>query len=292
MKHGKPRLIQGPAAILGEGPSWDVSSNKLYWVDIRGSQLHVYDPMTEKTQTYDLSQFVCSVVPRQKGGVVLALNHGFYSMDFHTSELELLVKVETDTNIRFNDGKCDPAGRFWAGTMAINHEKGKGKLYCLDTDGSVRLMLEGVTISNGLGWSPDHQTMYYIDTPTRKVFAFDYDVVTGNISGQRNIVEIPNGEGEPDGMAVDEEGMIWVAQIGGAIVSRWNPATGERLQIVELPVPRVTSCTFGGTNLTDLFITTAKTRGRVELSDHGNLEGRLFCCSQTVRGLPTYAYQG
>ena len=292
MERREPQVTLGPKAILGEGPSWNARSNQLYWVDIKGHQLHVYDPLSQTTKTYDMGQFTAAVVPREKGGVVLALHHGFYAMDLDTGELTLIQQVETDPKIRFNDGKCDPAGRFWAGTMSVDKQRGKGKLYCMDVDGSVRVMLEGVTISNGLGWSPDHQTMYYIDTPTREVVAFTYDVETGDIGNKRVVVQLGDEEGNPDGMTVDAEGMLWVAHWGGSNCTRWDPNTGKRVSTIRLPVPCVTSCVFGGRDLTTLYITTAQTpEDKQPLARH-ELEGRLFYLEQTVTGLPTYSFKG
>ena len=148
---------------------------------------------------------------------------------------------DKDTN-RFNDGKCDAKGRFWAGTMSMNNESKAGSLYCLEQGQPVRTMVQGVSTSNGLGWSPDRQTMYYIDTPTRSIDRFDFDLTAGTIQNRTSIIHIPEEFGFPDGMTVDGEGMLWVAHWGGGRVTRWNPHTSELLQQIEVPADQVTSC--------------------------------------------------
>jgi sugar lactone lactonase YvrE len=194
---------------------------------------------------------------------------------------------------RFNDGKCDPAGRFWAGTMRIAEDQvGAGSLYCLDRDLTVRKMWEGITIANGIAWSSDAKTMYYIDTPTCAVAAFDYDLATGSIANRREIIRTPKEAGFPDGMTIDAEGMLWVAYWQGWRVVRWDPSTGEMLATVELPVERVTAPWFGGPNLDELYITTA----RIGLSDEARaqqpLAGSLFRARVGVAGLPAFEFAG
>ena len=179
-------------------------------------------------------------MPRKQGGMVLATERGFHLLDLESETLTQLADPESHLpNNRFNDGKCDRAGRFWAGTMAQDESATTGSLYCLDVDGTIRTLEDGcITISNGLGWSPDNKIMYYIDSPTKKVVAYDYDGESGMISHPRTVVTIPEGEGFPDGMAVDSDGMLWIAQWGGWQVSCWNPMTGEKMTSIPVPVER------------------------------------------------------
>jgi sugar lactone lactonase YvrE len=234
-----------------------------------------------------------TVVPRKSGGMALAMEKGFYFLNDDNGETTLITNPESNIpENRFNDGKCDPAGRFWAGTMSMNGERATGSLYCLNTDLSVTKKLEGVSISNGIVWSPEKDEMYYIDTPTREIWAFDYDMSTAVISNKRVIATIPEDEGFPDGMTIDSEGMIWVAHWEGWKVSRWNPGTGTKLGEVELPAARVTSCAFGGEKLDDLYITTARTGLKEEEINNQPHAGGLFYVKTGVKGLPAYQFGG
>lgn len=277
--------------LLGEGAVWDAAASLLYWVDIFGHKVFIYNPVTDMNREIDVGQQVGTVVPRASGGLLLAMKDGFYALDTNFELLTPIINPESHLGAnRFNDGKCDPAGRFWAGTMTNDSSPG-GALYRLDTDMSVTQVLTGITCSNGLTWSPDKKNMYYIDSSTREVWSFDYDEATGNISGQRTAVTISKAEGVPDGMTIDEEGMIWVAHWGGGIVSRWNPHTGDRLETIHVPVTQVTSCAFGGANLDTLYITTAS----VELNESDMakypLAGSLFQIKTKTRGIPGFSFR-
>jgi sugar lactone lactonase YvrE len=193
---------------------------------------------------------------------------------------------------RFNDGKCGPGGRFWAGTMSMDREAGAGSLYCLEPDLSIRRVLSAVTTSNGLAWSTDSRTLYYIDTRTRAVAAFDYDPAAGTLTGRRELIRVPGELGKPDGMCIDSEGLLWIAMFGGGTITRWRPEDGSLEASFALPVPRVTSCCFGGADLDTLYITTA----RVGLSDAElaayPLSGGLFRLAAGVRGAPVPEFAG
>ncbi|MFW5986187.1 MAG: SMP-30/gluconolactonase/LRE family protein [Halanaerobiales bacterium] len=289
----KARLVLDERAILGEGPSWDEKTERLFWVDISGEKVHIYNPADNSNETIELERPVGAVVPREEGGAVVALGDGFYFLNLETGETENIVRVEeNEPDTRFNDGKCDPAGRFWAGTMVTGGDKPIGNLYCLDTDLTVRKMVENVTISNGLAWSPDNTTMYYIDTPTGQVVAYDYDLESGAIDNKRVVVSIPENSGNPDGMNIDAQGMIWVAHWQGYQVSRWNPETGEKLAEIKLPVERVTSCCFAGKELTDLYITTAKAGLKKEELEKQPNAGSLFKVNTGIKGSKTYQFKG
>ncbi|MGA2481403.1 MAG: SMP-30/gluconolactonase/LRE family protein, partial [Spirochaetia bacterium] len=210
-----------------------------------------------------------------------------------TGSLKRLIPLEADIpENRSNDGKCDPAGRFWVGSMAPDDHEGGASLYRLEKDYSLCRVLSGVTISNGLVWSHDRTKMYYIDTPTRHVFAFDYRLETGEISNRRVCIEIPQGRGFPDGMTIDEEGMLWIALFGGWGVSRWNPLNATMLEYVEMPVKNITSCSFGGERLDELYVTSARilnTESELAQQPHA---GNLFHLEPGVRGVPLAVFAG
>jgi sugar lactone lactonase YvrE len=286
-------LVLDAKATLGEGAIWDADRSVLYWVDILGCQVHVYDPGSNRDQVVDVAQYVGTVVPRRSGGVMVALHHGFAGLDLETGDIEIIADPEQSLpGNRFNDGKCDPAGRFWAGTLALDGAQGVAALYRLDADLSVHKMLGEVTCSNGIVWTLDNLTMYYIDTALRRVDAFDYDLETGAIDGRRAAFEVPAEMGYPDGSTLDSEGMLWVALWQGGAVSRWNPATGELLQTIEVPAPNVTSCAFGGPDLDRLYITTARNGLSEAALAQFPLAGGLFCVDVGVTGLPAVGFVG
>jgi sugar lactone lactonase YvrE len=286
-----PRLLVDAKAHLGEGPVWDERSGRLIWVDIRGRTLYSTDPADGSTRAMLLPSAVGVAVPRMSGGYVAALEDGFWAVS-EAGEVELIAAVEADDpGTRFNDGACDPQGRMWAGTMAWDVREGAGSLYRLDPDGSVRRMLEGVSISNGLGWSPDGGTMYYVDTPTGRIDAFDFDGASGDIGGRRTFVEVTAGEGRPDGLCVDAEGAVWLATWPGWAVHRYLPS-GELDAILPLPCSNVSSCAFGGPSLEGLFITTAREHLGEEERRAQPLAGGLFHARVGVAGLPRAAFAG
>ncbi len=288
------QLVYDAKAALGEGAIWHAQKKVLYWVDIMAGLVHIYDPATGNDRTVNVGQPVGTVVPRKSGGVMVAVQHGFASLDLDTGKLNIIHDPEKHLpGSRFNDGKCDPAGRFWAGTMAMGADRTEvSGLYCMDTDHSVRPMLDKVTISNGIVWSRDNSTMYYIDTPTLVVAAFDYDLASGSISNRRVAISIPKEMGLPDGMAIDAEGMLWIAHFGGSRVTRWNPANRALLETVQVPVSNVTSCAFGGPKLDELYITTA----RIGLDEASLAKqpqaGGLFKARPGARGVETFAFGG
>jgi sugar lactone lactonase YvrE len=191
---------------------------------------------------------------------------------------------------RFNDGKCDPAGRFLAGSMDDAEVEASGSLYSLAPDGTVKTLLSGTRISNGLAWSPDYHTFYYIDTPTRVVMAYDYNLATGEIANPRPAVSVPPELGWPDGMTSDVEGMLWVALWGGAKLTRWNPATGQLVAEIPIPALNVSSCAFGGPDLTDLYVTSARKGMTAEQLAKYPLSGGLFRIRTNSQGMPTFEF--
>jgi sugar lactone lactonase YvrE len=285
-------LLVDAHAKLGEGPVWDEREGCLWWVDILGEAIHRTDPASGSDEIVPVGQLIGAVVPRASGGLVAAVQDGFVAVDPANGRVEGLVPVEaTDPTTRMNDGKVDPAGRFWAGTMGVDHRPNAGTLYRLDPDLRVTAMVTGTTISNGLDWSPDGQTMYYIDTPTRRVDRFDFDPATGAIRGRTPAVAIREGAGSPDGMTVDADGFLWVALWDGWAVERYSP--GGRLERrVEVPAQQASSCAFGGPDLEFLFITTAQEGfppGGLPDQPHA---GGLFVCRPGVRGRPPFRFAG
>jgi sugar lactone lactonase YvrE len=284
-------LVLDARAVLGEGAIWDNKRHVLYWIDIDPGIVHVYDPATRKDRSISVGQSVGTVVPRKSGGLMLAVRNGFMSLDPETNETSLLAKPrDHNPENRFNDGKCDPAGRFWAGTMETT--TCKGALFRLDTDLSVHQILDNVGCSNGLTWTLDKKTMYYIDTNTARIDAFDYDNATGTISNRRTIVKVPEAYGLPDGMTMDIDEKLWVAHWEGGCVCRWDPTTGRLLRKITLPATLTTSCTFGGPDLDTLYITSARTGLDPASLAKQPKAGGLFAVNPGVSGLPSLPFEG
>lgn len=278
----EPTEMLLPYAELGEGPHWDVPTQTLYWVDVPAQMVHSMDS-TGRHRSWDVGMPIGAAVPRASGGLVFAGGNGFYALDTETGSVTELATTPDLPHTRLNDGKCDRAGRFYAGSMDADEKPGRGKFYRFDTDHSVTELYDGIGISNGLGWSPDDKLMYYIDSFAYRVDVHDYDVATGQMGERRVFARLGSGELVPDGLAVDSEGGVWVAVWGGGVIQRYD-ADSTLTSVVKLPAAHVTSCAFGGPGLTELFITTAAGPGRSA--------GALFTCPASVKGLPAHSYQG
>ncbi|BFZ01949.1 hypothetical protein BsWGS_04988 [Bradybaena similaris] len=269
-------------STVGEAPHWEASSQRLVLVDIISGGVLRYDPNTQERSEIHLDGAVGFVIPRNKGGYVVGLGNSLARLDFESGAVETIVQVEDGSKNRFNDAKCDARGRLWAGTMGPISDDGKptvgaGTLYSLSADHSVKSHLDQLTISNGMDWSVDNTVMYYIDSPTRKVVAFDFDLNNGAISNQRTVASFEDIQGLPDGMCVDAEGKLWVAFYSGSSVRRIDPETGKTLQTITFPATNITSCCFGGKNLDELYVTSS--RFRISDSDFREkqpLAGSLF----------------
>ena len=285
-------LVLDARAELGEGALWDPRTDRLLWVDITKSEGHEFDPRSGRDTAIDVGAHVGTVAPRARGGLVVALVDGFAAVD-GSGRVTMLAEVEADrAENRMNDGKCDSAGRLWAGTMTYGAKPSGGSLYRLDADLTVHKMLEGVSISNGIGWSLDDRLMYYIDSLAHGLDVFDFNPRTGEIAGRRRLVDVPEEQGVPDGMTVDAQGYLWVAIYGAGRVQRYSPG-GELDLIVEVPqASKVTSCAFGGPGLQELYITTARERLTDELGREQIRGGGLFKASAGVAGLPSRAFAG
>jgi len=289
----KAEIAVKATAILGEGSLWDLKNHHLYWLDIVGRVLYTYDPVNGRNLGIDLPRMAGAVVPRKAGGLVLALEDGIQLFNTETRTFKKIADPEEDRpETRYNDGKCDPAGRFWIGTMGRNGDAGLGSLYRLDAEGRIERALSGVDISNGIAWSPDKRTMYWTDTLKGEIYAFDYDDAAGTLANQRRAVSVDPDDGLPDGMTIDAEGTLWTACWDGGKVVRFDPAKGTKEDEVRLPVQRVTSCAFGGSDLKHLYITTARMGlSENEIRDQPDA-GSLFVCDAGVPGLPANEYAG
>ena len=287
----QPELLLDARAELGEGPAWEASRGWLAWVDIHAGELHLFDPQTSTDALIRLGEPVGCVAPCQNGDMLVALRSGFATLHLPTQKLTRLVNPEPQLpGNRFNDGKCSPAGHFLAGTMDDGEKESSGSLYSYAPDGTLKTMLTGIRISNGLTWSPDYQTFYHIDTPTRQVTAYDYDLATGDITNPHPVVRVAEELGWPDGMTADMEGMLWVAMWGGAKLTRWDPASGQLLETVPIPALNVTACTFGGPDLRDLYITSARMGMSAAQLEEYPLSGGLFRIRTRFQGLPTFTF--
>jgi sugar lactone lactonase YvrE len=272
----------------GEGPFWDARVGKLFFVDMLAGAVVEWDT-AGPVKRHPLGRPVVAVVrARSSGGYVLAVEHGFAFADAGMDMERALPEVFAGPTSRMNEGGCDPQGRFYCGSMAYDYRTGAGSLYRLNADRSVETVLTGVTISNGLQWSRDGSRVFYNDTATGRVDVFDFDGVTGAFTNRRPFAIIDGTDGAPDGMAIDEEDGIWVALWGGSAVRRYD-SRGDLSEIVELPVPKVTACAFGGRDGRTLYITTSR-EGMAE-GDFPQA-GSIFSVEAGVRGAVQHAFAG
>ena len=277
----KAECILKADAVLAEGPVWH--DGRLWWVDIERCEIHALDVATGADRKWTLPSRVGFAVPRGKGGFIVGTEHGLSAWDDGRME-PLAHPEEAKPGNRFNDAKCDPEGRLWAGTMAMNEAPEQGALYRVDARG-VSKMVGAVSISNGLAWSPDGATMYYIDSPTRRVDAFDFR--DGEIANRRTVITLEDGF--PDGMCADAEGNLWIALWGGWAVACHDPLTGKRIAKIEVPVEAVTSCCFGEGD--ELFITTASRD--LDAAGHARqpLAGGIFRAETGARGMAVASFR-
>lgn len=293
MDHISTELLVDGRYLIGEGPVWDTIQQELFWVDIPLGAIHRLDPRSATVKSRKLDQPVGSIALRRGGGLVAALRDGFgFVSDTATEKMEVILVEAASTANRMNDGKCDCRGRFWAGTMAVDHLPAAGTLYRLDRHDDawrVSAILPGITIANGLDWSPDNRLMYYIDSQTRRIDVFDFDTDYGLIANRRPFVEISETDGMPDGMTVDAEGCIWVALFYGGKVRRYAP-DGRPIMEIHLPVSLVTSCAFGGENFDELYITTARHRLTPAQAAEQTHAGSLFVCRPGPLGRASYRF--
>ncbi|MCE2695056.1 MAG: SMP-30/gluconolactonase/LRE family protein [Verrucomicrobiaceae bacterium] len=281
----KPEPISNHVSVWGEGPIWH--QERLLYVDIESHKILAFTPATGEEKIWNVGQRVGTVVPRAQGGLVWAGDDGFFFLNENTGVSTPIANPEPDlADNRFNDGKCDPAGRFWAGTIHLKKQP-SAALYCLHTDLRVEKKFSPVTNSNGIIWSRDGGTMFYIDTPSKKIRAFDFDTATSAITNERVIWDTSADTSVPDGMTIDNQDRLWIAFCHGAKVVCFDPATKTVEQQIDFPCIETTACAFGGPDLQDLYITTGLKPGLEE-----PLAGRLFVCRPGATGVPSSAFAG
>ena len=278
------------AAQLGEGATWDAGAGHLLWVDILACEVHRFDPATgEDSVLVRTPQHVGAAKPRAGGGLVVNLRDGVGCYSAGGAFRWLATWAED--GVRGNDAAVDAAGWLWAGTMRYDEAPGGGRLYRVSPEGEAVTVLDAVTISNGIGWSPDGQRMYYVDTPTRRIDVFDVDQASGLVRDRRPLAHLDGAPGLPDGLTVDADGCVWVALWGGGAVYRYTPA-GDLDRAVPLPASQVTSCAFGGPDLSDLYVTTATVGLDPGQLAEQPLAGSVFVLPGAGRGLPGHAFGG
>ncbi|MFZ5939565.1 MAG: SMP-30/gluconolactonase/LRE family protein [Bacteroidota bacterium] len=284
-EEAKVEIADSSLCQLGEGAFWDGPQNRLLYVDITGSKLFEYFPETGKKESYDMPSMIGTVVPEDETHVIVALIDGIYRFTPESGELSLLVLPEGHTSTqRFNDGKCDPEGRLWVGSMSLTGEEKMSFLYRVDQKGQAEAMLDSITISNGIAWNSKGDKMYYVDTPTRIVMEYEYDRASGELGKGRQAIVVTDTLGSPDGMSIDEEDKLWIAMWGGSAVCRYDPVTGRLMERIMVPAKNVTSCAFGGRDRNILYITTAGNFGDKEADEKYPLAGSLFKMRTPVKG--------
>ena len=284
-------IVRG-ADLLGESPIWCPRTGRLFWVDSRAPALHRLEPAGGRVTSVRLPALIGSIGLREEAGLIAAFQDGLFLLDPDTGERSLLTNPEADRpENRFNDGRVDRQGRFWAGTMNDRRRDPTGALYRLDPDRRVTRIRGEVIVPNSLAWSPDSRVMYFADTYRYRIWSYDFAAEAGLPSGERIFADTSGGPGRPDGSAVDEAGCLWNAEYAGARLVRYTPA-GAVDRVVPLPVSNPTCCAFGGPGLETLFVTSARQRLSPEQLEREPLAGGLFALRVGVRGLPEPRFLG
>lgn len=285
-------LVQREEALVGEGPVWVAAERALWWLDIKGQRLFRFDPSSGAARSWAMPERIGAAIPDGDGGFVFLGKTGVWRSRVPFEQFAKASSPDSDRpGNRFNDAKCDPAGRLWGGSMDDDERAASGRLYRFDRlDAPVRVK-DGVNLSNGLGWSPDGRLMYFVETLRRVIWVHDYDLATGEVRNARVFVTVPDADGYADGMCVDSDGCIWLAHWGGARVTRFTPQ-GKVDRVVSLPVPQVASCAFGGDGLDTLYVTTAAVGLDAAARGAAPLSGSLFAFRPGVKGLPVASFRG
>lgn len=281
-------MVANHRAFHGEGPVWDPHASKLRWVDMLAGDVLTTDPSTGGTQRLHVGEVAAAVRPRREGGLVVAIERGFALVEPAEESVDPLDEVWSDKLIRMNDGGCDPQGRFYCGSMALDESPGGGALHRLNPDRSVSTVLTDVTVSNGLAWSPDGSIVYYVDTACQRIDQFDFDAAAGTLHERRPLVNVPLEVGRPDGLTVDADGGIWLALWGGGALHRYT-SEGILDAKISIPVTNVTACSFGGEDLKDLYVTTSQLQAP---PGEKATAGALYRVQPGVGGAPILEFAG
>lgn len=293
------KLILDAKAELGETPIWHPQKKVMYWTDGFTGDFHIFNPKDNSDVVYNLGGMIGSAIPCENGNVLLLLDSGLKRLDLQTCELTHLVDPEPDSDVnRLNDGRCDAKGRVWLSTVSKlfgsdEYEASMtGALYMIDTDLSVNKVLDGINQLNGIGWSNDNKYMYVVDTYNFKLLCFAYDLETGQTGEPETAVDIPQMFGYADGMCVDSKDNVWIAHWGSKL-SRWNPKIGELIETVEMPVPNITCCGFGGVDFDELYITTSTFGINKEdiKKQPFSMSGGIFKIKPGVTGRESYMFK-
>ncbi len=283
--HNKIKCIYNTPALLGESPLWHPEEQMLYWVDIEKPALHRLDPRTQQHRMWPMPTEIGCIALCAQGGLVAAMRYGFARIALPAGEVTMITSPVTEADgVMFNDGKCDRAGRFWAGTKDRLEQADIGSLYRLDAQGHCTEMAKGFTVTNGVAWSPDNTVFYVCNSPARIIYQYDFSITSGTLSHKRIFAHLPEDSGYPDGITVDSEGGVWNAHWDGWRVTRYLP-NGKIDDVITMPVQRPTSCCFGGTELTTLYITSASTRMSAEELKQNPLAGCVFAVDVGVKGI-------
>jgi len=290
--------------LIGEAPAWDAQAHRLLWVDHRRGLIHearADGSHWRETRQWHLGHHIAAAIPRARGGLAIVGALGIDVLDA-SGDMAAFARIDADPDrVRLNDAKCDRLGRLWAGSLTVDFRRGAAALYRIDSDGSVHTVLKGLTLANGLDWSPDDATFYLVDTATLSIDAFDFDLDRGALANRRTLITIERGAGGPNGLAVDREGCLWVALTGGGAVRRYSP-DGQLLNHVDLPITGPTSCAFGGVDGAELFVTSRSGRMpdiAVELGVGPEMQectsadaGGLFVCRPGISGAAAAQFAG
>jgi sugar lactone lactonase YvrE len=279
-------------SLLGEGPLWDPETRVLYWVDIKQREIHRFDPASGQDERWSTPEDIGSLAVRAKGGLVVAMKSGFHIFDPVTAKFTPVFDPEHHLpGNRFNDGKPDRRGRFWAGSMDDAEKSPTGGLYRLGIDYTCKRMVDGIICSNALCWSPDDRTLYYADSCRHTIWAWDFDADAGEISNRRVFVEVSPSEGDPDGATVDADGGVWVAHWGGWRITRYDPK-GRVDRVVKMPVQKPTCPMFGGPSLDVIYVTSASIQLTPDELKQQPQAGSIFAFEPGVKGLPEAPFSG
>lgn len=287
----KPKVVVEKQSILGESPWWDAEYQRLHWVDILGCEVNIYDSTSAGSDVYPASRFVSCAIPSACGKILLCLQDGVYMLDISTGREELLCEVEAGLEQnRLNDGLCDSHGALWFGSMDQGGQRKRGSFYSLTPDGELKKHFNSIGISNGLCFSDDESMLFYIDTLAQCVYSCIVDTGERIIYDKKPLIDFTHEPGSPDGMAIDAEGLLWIAHYGGGRVSCWHPFYERKLAEVLLPATNVTSCCFGGADLKTLFITTARDGLDEKQLEREPLAGSLFAVRTNTVGTPLHRF--